>query len=117
AYYDTVLDITWLRSFGDYSQVATAGADHNLADHHAATVAYVDALSLFGVDDWRLPSAARSFAWGTVNEMAYLRSVTLGLTTCVLNCPNNPYVGTSTILGSDGNMLFNWNAFDNFFTD
>jgi hypothetical protein len=119
AYYDTVLDITWLRSFGDFTQglapASPPGTPTELVDWYSPLVDHVQGLNLWGVDGWRLPAASRSFGSGVVNEMAHLWDVTLSLASCSSNC--DTVVGTSSILGSDGDLLFHWNGFDIFFTD
>jgi hypothetical protein len=55
AYYDTVLDITWL---GDANHAKTSGYDADgLMDWNAA-VAWADQLNINGYADWRLPDVS-----------------------------------------------------------
>jgi hypothetical protein len=53
AYYDTVLDITWL---ADAHYAQTSGYDADGKMNWTAANAWADQLNLYGYDDWRLPT-------------------------------------------------------------
>jgi hypothetical protein len=100
AYYDSVLDITWL---ADANYAKTSGAVPDGYMTHAEALAWTAGLSVHGVGGWRLPSVAPvngvayqpefsldgstdfGFAltgqgWGAASELGHLFYVTLGNT-------------------------------------
>ena len=99
AYYDTVLNITWL---ADADIAKTRGEANEGRKNWGDAVAYATALNVFGVTGWRLPkvlprdgstvynttftnngSSDRGYAttgigWGTTSELGHMFYVTLG---------------------------------------
>lgn len=92
AYYDNVLNITWL---ADANYARAAGLSANGAVPFATASAWVAGLDLLGMSDWRLPSvspvdgvafntsfsnngstdrggAATGTGWGTASELGYM---------------------------------------------
>lgn len=95
AYYDDILDITWLADT-DYAYASGYRTSWpHAAMSHAQALAWVDQLSIGGYDNWRLPSAglnplladsishtgATNLGWyitRTTSELSHLFYVTLG---------------------------------------
>lgn len=124
AYYDTVLDITWL---GDANYAKTSGYDADgmtwdEATVWAANLSFYDAVNNITYDNWRLPAAgpvngisfipfasfdgSTDFSYNITsphNEMAHLYYVTLGN-------PGN-YTPTGTYIGCADDS--NHTCFDN----
>jgi hypothetical protein len=97
AYYDTALNITWLR---DWNYAQTSGSDADGRMNWATADLWAQGLVFGGYDDWRLPALApvngiiftgfsnngsgdvggarTGIGWGTSSEMGHLFYVTLG---------------------------------------
>lgn len=114
AYYDTELDLTWIADFG-FIRSSGFDADGRVSLSGAQSwIATLNASSLYGYSDWRLPSvapvngssfqlaatnngstdvgvAATGLGWGKASEMGHLYYVTLG----------NKGMCTPTAAGSD----------------
>ena len=87
AFYDTDLDITWLRN-----------ANLNGAMNWSSAVAWADGLSFGGYDDWRLPTSDTCAGYNcTGSELGHLWYTELG----------NPAGGPMTNTGNFQNLLAN----------
>jgi len=98
AYYDSLLDLTWL---ADANYAITSGADYDGKMSWFAATSWVDGLQLFGGTEWRLPTvtpvngvsfnytnafdgstdigyALQNVGWGTASELGHMYYVTLG---------------------------------------
>jgi len=79
AFYDTDLNITWLR---DANYAKTSGFDSSGTMGWSATMAWASTVVFGGYDDWRLPTTDVStcdvFYHCTIGEMRYLWTVELG---------------------------------------
>ena len=78
AYYDTVLDISWL---ANADIVMTTGWDRSgWPDSADSVVDFLRGTHYLGVDDWRLPSQSNPNQGDTGGELEHLYTITLGNT-------------------------------------
>lgn len=129
AYYDSVLDLTWLR---DANLAKTSGVDTDGFMSFTEANDWAASLSLFGGENWRLPAvtpvnggsfnetftnngssdvgySAVGRAWGTHSELGYMSYVHLGNPGFYISDDENP-----ERFGLEGTVLVNpaWQGLD-----
>jgi hypothetical protein len=86
AYYDSVLNITWLAD-ANYAKTSGWAAAHTLSKdgrlYWAAGNTWVNQLDIYGITGWRMPTHAslrspENTKYSPANELSHLFSVTLG---------------------------------------